>query len=94
MSFFKLICLIIFVERNLQDIIKEDGTLDSDKRHRLVSLVGAFCHLLKKTGLFPFDLCALFGLVTVIFSLAYNLYSLRPGLTEPNAYFTRIKKNV
>ncbi|PNY04748.1 tRNA/rRNA methyltransferase SpoU family protein [Trifolium pratense] len=36
--------------RFLKDIIKEDGSLDSDKRHRLVSLVGAFCHLLKKTG--------------------------------------------
>ncbi|CAL5197917.1 unnamed protein product [Lathyrus oleraceus] len=36
--------------RFLKDIIKEDGTLDSDKRHRLVSLVAAFCHLLKKTG--------------------------------------------
>ncbi|CAI8609508.1 unnamed protein product [Vicia faba] len=34
----------------LKDIIKEDGTLDSDKRHRLVSLVAAFCHLLKKTA--------------------------------------------
>ena len=74
--FFLFICLIIFVECNLQDIIKEDGSLDSDKQHRLVSLVGAFCHLLKKTGQFPFDLCALFGLVTVVFSRASNLYLL------------------
>ncbi|CAJ2663943.1 unnamed protein product [Trifolium pratense] len=36
--------------RFLKDIIKEDGSLDSDKQHLLVSLVGAFCHLLKKTG--------------------------------------------
>ncbi|KAK2356382.1 tRNA/rRNA methyltransferase (SpoU) family protein [Trifolium repens] len=36
--------------RFLKDIIGEDGSLDSDKQHRLVSLVGAFCHLLKKTG--------------------------------------------
>ncbi|KEH31617.1 putative tRNA (guanosine(18)-2'-O)-methyltransferase [Medicago truncatula] len=45
-----LASLIHHFPRFLKDIIKEDGTLDSDKRHRLVSLVGAFCHLLKKTG--------------------------------------------
>ncbi|XP_027919590.1 uncharacterized protein LOC114178088 isoform X2 [Vigna unguiculata] len=37
--------------RTLKDVINEgDDDLDADKRPYLVSLVGAFCHLMKKTG--------------------------------------------
>ncbi|KAF7828486.1 putative methyltransferase TARBP1 [Senna tora] len=36
--------------RLLKDIVKEDAKLDSDKCLHLMSLVGAFCHLLKKIG--------------------------------------------
>ncbi|KAG2408431.1 uncharacterized protein HKW66_Vig0032530 [Vigna angularis] len=36
--------------RTLKDLINEGDDLDADKRSYLVSLVGAFCHLLKKTG--------------------------------------------
>ncbi|KAK7330831.1 hypothetical protein VNO77_25035 [Canavalia gladiata] len=36
--------------RILKDIIHESNDLDADKRLHLLSLVGAFCHLLKKTG--------------------------------------------
>ncbi|KAL9326764.1 hypothetical protein ACSQ67_007409 [Phaseolus vulgaris] len=36
--------------RILKDVIKEGDDLDADKRPHLVSLVGVFCHLLKKSG--------------------------------------------
>ncbi|XP_020231256.1 uncharacterized protein LOC109811829 isoform X1 [Cajanus cajan] len=36
--------------RILKDIINEGDNLDADKRLHLVSLMGAFCHLLKKSG--------------------------------------------
>ncbi|KAK7386290.1 hypothetical protein VNO78_26419 [Psophocarpus tetragonolobus] len=36
--------------RILKDILNEGDNLDADKRLHLVSMVGAFCHLLKKTG--------------------------------------------
>lgn len=49
--------------------------MDSDKRLRLVSLVGAFCHLLKKTGQLPSDLRVVLNILKG-FLLNYMAFSL------------------